>query len=130
MGSEQKLWEDMTPTERLAAITELAEQVQALRGDKALRQKTDKAQPIQLQPSVCSRLGRAFLSSAASPLDHSTARFSLSQHPAWNFSLTTEGDAGSYRQQSYRLIDDVTDCKFRAGHRFREAENIRPAGRF
>ena len=43
MGSEQKLWEDMTPTEKLAAIRELAEQVQALKGGKALQHKIDTA---------------------------------------------------------------------------------------
>jgi hypothetical protein len=92
MGSEQ------TPTEKLAAIRELAEQVQAL---KALQHKTDKAQPIQLRPSVCSRVGQAFLLSAASPLDHPAAHFNLSQYPAWNFSPTTERDAVFYRHQRH-----------------------------
>jgi hypothetical protein len=85
MGSEQKLWDDMIPTEKLAAIRELAEQVQALKGDNALRHKIDKEQPIQLRPSVCSRRDQAFLLSAASPLDHPAAHFNLSQYPAWNF---------------------------------------------
>jgi|HubBroStandDraft_6_1064221.scaffolds.fasta_scaffold2060794_1 hypothetical protein len=84
MGSERKLWEDMAPTEKLAAIRELAEQLQALRGDKA-----DEAPPIQLRPSVCPRLGQTFLLSAAIPLDHSAARFNVSQHPAWSFSPAT-----------------------------------------
>jgi hypothetical protein len=86
-----ELLDDMTPMEKLEAIRELAEQVQALTGDKSLRHKTDEAQPIPLRPSVCSRLGQAFLLSAASPLDHSAARFNLPQHPAWK-SSTTERD--------------------------------------
>ena len=101
MGSEQKLWEDMTPTEKLAAIRDLAEQVQALKGHKALQHKTDKAQPIQLRPSVCSRLGQTLLLSAASPLDHPAAHFNLSQYPAWNFSPTIEHDAVFYRHQRH-----------------------------
>jgi hypothetical protein len=32
-----KLWEDMAPTEKLAAIRELAEQLKALGDDRALR---------------------------------------------------------------------------------------------
>ena len=49
MGSERKLWEDMAPTERLAAIRELAEQLKALRDDKSTRaHETDVAQPIRV----------------------------------------------------------------------------------
>jgi hypothetical protein len=89
MGSERKLWEDMAPTEKLAAIRELAEQLKALRDDRALRHEPDEAQPIQLRPSACSRRGDAFLLSTAIALDHSAARFNLSQHPAWSFSPAT-----------------------------------------
>lgn len=71
MGSKQKLWEDMAPTEKLAAIRELAEQLKALRDDRAMRHEPDEAQPIQLRPSACLRRGDAFLLSTAIALDHS-----------------------------------------------------------
>jgi hypothetical protein len=96
MGTERKLWEDMAPTEKLAAIRELAEQVKALRDARALRHEADEAQPIQLRPSACSRRGDAFLLSTAIPLDQSAARFNVSQHPAWNFSPATERNAVFY----------------------------------
>ena len=88
--SQQMLWEDMAPLEKLAAIRELAEQVKALRGDCAPRRGAEESRPIQLRPSVCSRLGQAFLLSAANPLDHPAAHFNLSQYPAWNFRPSTE----------------------------------------
>jgi hypothetical protein len=117
MGSEQKLWEDMTPTEKFAATRELAEQVQALRSDKTLRQKTNEAQPIQLRPSVCSRLGKAFLLSAASPPNHTAARFKLSHHPAWNFSPATEREAVFYRQHTLvGTTEDINDYKKQSLH--------------
>jgi hypothetical protein len=123
MGSERKLWEDMAPTERLAAIRELAEQLKALRDDRAPRHETDAAQPIQLRPSACSRLGDAFLLSTAIPLDHSAARFNVSQHPAWSFSPAAERDAGFYfgdekprQQRLVGLVEDVPDCKKQSLH--------------
>jgi hypothetical protein len=123
MSSERKPWEDMAPTERLAAIRELAEQLKAHRDDRAPRHEADEAQPIQLRPSVCSRVGQAFLVSAAISLDHSAARFNLSQHRAWNFSPATERDAGFYfgeerprHQKLVGLIEDVTDCKKQSLH--------------
>jgi hypothetical protein len=57
-GLERKLWEDMAPTEKLAAIREFAGQLKALRDDRALRHEPDEAQPIQLRPS--GRRARAF----------------------------------------------------------------------
>jgi hypothetical protein len=124
MGSERKLWEDMAPTEKLAAIRELAEQLKALRDDSALRHEPDEAQPIQLRPSACSQRGDAFLRSTAIALDYSAARFNLSKHPAWSFSRATERDAVFYfgdekprRQKLVGLIEDVTGCKKRAMRR-------------
>jgi hypothetical protein len=125
MGSKQKLWEDMAPTEKLAAIRELAEQLKALRDDRALRHEPDEAQRIQLRPSACSRRGDAFLLSTAIALDHSATRFNLSQHPAWSFSRATERDAVFYfgdekpRRQKLvvGLIEDVTGCKKRVMRR-------------
>jgi hypothetical protein len=118
MGSQRKLWEDMAPLEKLAAIRELAEQLKALRDDGALRHEAEESQPIQLRPSACSRLGDAFLLSTAIPLDHSAARFDLLRYPAWNVSPATERDGTSYfgdekpRQQKLAaLIEDVTDRK-------------------
>jgi hypothetical protein len=124
MGSERKLWEDMAPTEKLAAIRELAEQLKALRDDRALRHEPDEVQPIQLRPSACSRRGDEFLLSTAIALDHSAARFNLSQHPAWRFSRATERDAFFYfgdgkprRHKLVGLIEDVTGCKKRVMRR-------------
>jgi hypothetical protein len=123
MGSERKLWEDMAPTEKLAAIRELAEQIQSLRDDKVLRHEADEVQPIQLRPSVCSRLGQKFLLSVAIPFDRSTARFNLMQHPAWNFSPATERDAGfclgdekPRQQKLVGVIEDIPDCKKQSLH--------------
>src|SRR5271165_1097106 len=65
MDSERKLWEDLAPTEKLAAIRKLAEQLKALGDDRALRHEEDEAQPIQLRPSACSRQGDTFLLSTA-----------------------------------------------------------------
>jgi hypothetical protein len=122
MGSERTLWEDMAPTEKLAAIRELAEQLKALRDDRALRHDA-VAQPIQSRPSACSRLGDGFLLSTTIPLEQSAARFNLSQHPAWNFGATTERDAVFYsgdeklrQQKIVGLIEDVTDCKKQSLH--------------
>jgi hypothetical protein len=124
MGSERKLWEDMAPTAKLAAIRELAEQLKALRDDRALSHEPDEVQPIQLRPSACSRRGDEFLLSTAIALDHSAARFNLSQHPAWRFSRATERDAFFYfgdgkprRQKLVGLIEDVTGCKKRVMRR-------------
>ena len=118
MGSELKLWDDMAPTERLAAIRELAEQLKALRDDSAPRHETEAAQPIQLRPSACSRLGDGFLLSTAVPIDHSAVRFNVSQHPAWSFSPAAERDAGFYfgdekprRQKLVGLVEGVPACK-------------------
>jgi hypothetical protein len=118
MGSQRKLWEDMAPLEKLAAIRELAEQLKALRDGRAPRQEADEAQPIQLRPSACSRRGNAFLLSTAIPFDHSTAGFHLPRHPAWNFRPATERDGACYfgdekpRQQKLAgFIEDVTDRK-------------------
>ena len=90
--------------EKLAAIREHAEQLQALRGNKVRRPEGEEAQPIQLRPSVCLRLGQAFLLSAASPLYHSAAHFNLSEHPAWSFIqhklMGTSEDTTDYKRQS------------------------------
>jgi hypothetical protein len=84
---QQILWEDMEALERLAAIRELAEQLKALRDDRARRQEADGSQPTQSRPSARSRLGNAFLLSTAIPLDHSTACFHLPRHPTWNLGV-------------------------------------------